>query len=97
MRRIEFTRAAVDDLADALDWYEEHASGLGLRLVEEVRVASERLVANPKQFPVVLADVRSARLRRFPYRLLFRETRSHIRVIAVFHMSRDPRRWQARL
>lgn len=32
----------------------------------------------------------------FPYMIVFRHEQSVSYVIAVFHMSRDPRSWQAR-
>jgi plasmid stabilization system protein ParE len=96
MRLVNFSSAALDDLDEALDWYGAHAPGIRPDLIVEVRAAVERIAANPKQFPVLLQDVRSARLRRFPYRLLFREAEGSIRIVACFHTRRDPRRWRTR-
>jgi len=53
---------------------------------------------NPRQFPVVFKNVRRALLRRFPYSLFFViETDETLSVIACFHASRNPARWQRRV
>ena len=52
---------------------------------------------NPFQFPVVFQDVQRARLRKFPYSLFFRAETDNLIVIACFHASRDPLRWQFRV
>jgi plasmid stabilization system protein ParE len=58
----------------------------------------ERMISNPRQFPVVHNDVRRALLRRFPYASMFviDDDGSPI-VLACFHGSRDPARWQRRV
>jgi hypothetical protein len=51
--------------------------------------------ANPWQFPVVYKSIRRALLRHFPYALMFViEADETLTVIACFHGSRDPARWQ---
>ena len=45
----------------------------------------------------MLADVRRARLRTFPYGLFFRVVDDGVFVIACFHSSRDPRVWRRRV
>jgi hypothetical protein len=41
--------------------------------------------------------VHRARLRKFPYSLFFRVEISALVVIACFHGSRDPQRWERRV
>jgi plasmid stabilization system protein ParE len=91
-----FTQAARAELIAAQDWYESEASGLGRRFREAVDVLAKRMSENPHQFPVVLNDVRRALLRRFPYALFFVIEDDELIVIACFHASRDPSRWQNR-
>jgi plasmid stabilization system protein ParE len=47
--------------------------------------------------PVVHKEARRALTRRFPYGIFYMLDPATIAVIAVFHTSRDPRQWQARL
>lgn len=91
-----FGPAVRPELAEAMAWYRERSESLAEGFLAELDAAVARVAANPSQFPVVFADVRRARLRRFPYALFFRAEDDIARVIACFHSSRDPRRWQSR-
>jgi toxin ParE1/3/4 len=51
----------------------------------------------PKLHAVVLGEVRKAVVRRFPYCIYYREEEAGVRVLAVFHTSRDPAEWERRI
>jgi len=91
---VVFTPAAEMDIA--LDWYEHQVPRVGPRFIAELKATADRLAANPLQFPTVHNGCRRALLRRFPYALFFRVRDNNVDVLACFHMSRDPRLWQAR-
>jgi plasmid stabilization system protein ParE len=92
-----FTPRARAELIDAQDWYEHEVPGLGRRFRAAVGAVIERMRANPRQFPVVHKGIRRALLRRFPYALMYViEQDETLTVIACFHGSRDPVRWQKR-
>jgi plasmid stabilization system protein ParE len=93
---VRFTQIAREEMIDAQDWYEGEA-GLGRRFREAVDAVTERMSANPLQFPVIQKNVRRALLRRFPYSLLFVIEEDALLVIACFHASRDPSHWQRRI
>ena len=97
MFHVVFTQAARAELLDAQHWYEGESPGLGRRFREEVGVIIERISSAPLQFPTVYQSVRRALLRRFPYMLFFMVDGDTLLVIACFHASRDPRRWQERV
>jgi plasmid stabilization system protein ParE len=84
------TQAARAELIEAQDWYEGEATGLGRRFRQAVDALIERMTDNPRQFPVVLKNVRRALLRRFPYSLFFVVEDDVLIVIACFHASRNP-------
>jgi plasmid stabilization system protein ParE len=97
VRAITFTKAARQELVHARDWYESESQGLGQRFLNAVDATIERIVANPLQFPIVHKSTRRALLRRFPYALMFvTEAEESLTIIACFHGSRDPARWQRR-
>lgn len=96
MPRVLFTPAARADLTDAVTWYEAHAPEIVPQFHEALRAIVLRVAENPKQFPPSPHQTRRALLRRFPYLVIFRPTQSAIYVVAVFHTSRDPRRWRQR-
>jgi plasmid stabilization system protein ParE len=94
---VRFTKVARAELIQAQDWYEREATGLGGRFRAAIDVLTERMSANPLQFPVVFKNVRRALLRRFPYSLFFViDDDDTLLVIACFHASRNPSRWQSR-
>jgi len=88
---------ARQELIEAVSWYETRGSGLGESFESEVERQVVRIRENPLQFPVVFADIRRARLRRFPYGLFFRIDGDDAFVIACFHASRNPQSWQDRV
>jgi toxin ParE1/3/4 len=88
--------AAQFEIIEAQGWYEKEATSLGALFRAEIDRQAQRILANPLQFPLMLADIRRARLRRFPYGLFFRPFDDAIYVIACFHSSRDPAIWQSR-
>ncbi len=91
------TTAARKDIAEAQDWYRREGAVLAASFREELDRQLARVLRRPVQFPFARADVRRAKLRRFPYNLLFRAMSDGIYVIACFHSSRDPDIWQRRV
>ena len=92
-----FTQAARAELIEAQDWYESEAAGLGRRFRVEIDRAVQRIVNAPYQFPVVFKTLRRARVKRFPYALYFSIEGDTLVVVACFHGSRDPQKWQRRV
>ena len=72
MFTVAFTQAASAELIEAQDWSEGEARGTGRRFRRAIDLLTERMSANPRQFPVVFKNVRRALLRRFPYSLFCR-------------------------
>ena len=96
MPSVIFTQAARAELIEAQNWYEGEATGLGRRFRQTVDALIERITDNPLRFPIVFKNVRRALLRRFPYSLFFVVEDDALIVIACFHASRNPLRWQKR-
>jgi toxin ParE1/3/4 len=87
---------AQADVQAARDWYEQQRPGLGRDFTDAVDEVLTRIAAFPKLYPVVLRDVRRAKLRRFPYLVYYRVLTDRAEVLAVLHGSRDPQVWQRR-
>ena len=93
-----FTPTARRELVDARNWYDRKSAGLGVRFLDAVDSVVQRIAANPAQFPIVYKSIHRALLQRFPYALMFvTETEGGATVLACFHGSRDPARWQRRM
>ena len=86
-------RAEFDD---GYDYYESQRAGLGERLAGAVQVVLLRIGVTPRLHQVVFGDVRRSIVRGFPYCVYYREEPPYVRVLSIFHTSRDPSVWQSR-
>ena len=92
---VQFLPLARMELIEGRDWYA--VRGIGEAFVSEVDRQVQRISESPSSFPVMITDIRRARLRRFPYSLFFRIVDDQCFVLACFHASRDPKRWRERI
>ncbi|MYA60996.1 MAG: type II toxin-antitoxin system RelE/ParE family toxin [Dehalococcoidia bacterium] len=94
---ISFLRAAESDLEDACRWYEIRGERLGSALLQSVQDVLNTIERYPRIHPIVHNEVRRAEVARFPYGIIYVVKGDTILIIGVFHNSRDPNQWQARL
>ena len=81
---------------DSFDHYERQQPGLGVDFFAAVRDTLQTISVTPQMFAVVHRDIREAPVRKFPFCIYYRVKPSSIRVVSVFHTSRDPQVWQGR-
>jgi plasmid stabilization system protein ParE len=93
---LDFHPAVRGEIDDAHDWYEQRQFGLGRDFLDEVERVLAEITANPARYGFADADIREALLTRFPYAIYYRAFADRIRVLAVYHTSRDPSGWQSR-
>jgi toxin ParE1/3/4 len=86
--RLEYTAAVL--------WYERQRRGLGAQFEARVEEALTLACRSPHQFSALIGDVRRVKVRRFPFTIFFRVRDEKLRVLAVFHARRNPRKWRER-
>jgi plasmid stabilization system protein ParE len=91
--QLDLAERALLDIRQARSWYEEQGRGLGDRLYDDVLATVDKVLLNPQFFAEWKPGLRSARCRRFPYRVIYRIREDVVRVLAVYHLNRDPDRW----
>jgi toxin ParE1/3/4 len=84
------------DMFEAALWYEAERPGLGPAFLQAARFILGRIEEGPRQFPVVLADIRRAVLSRFPFGIFFVLEDDLATVLAVTHLHRHPSAWEGR-
>lgn len=94
--KIRFHPDAVVELNEAIGYYEEIETGLGLDLAIEVHSAMERIVLYPDAWPVIDNDIRRSLVRRFPYGVLYSKESDCIYILAIMHLHREPEYWKNR-
>jgi plasmid stabilization system protein ParE len=95
--KLEFTTKALADVRAAQAWYEDQRPGLGDRFLTFLEECLEIVVKNPELFEVAYKQYRRTILRKFPYVVFYKYNGETVKVYAVFHSARDPRKWRRRL
>ena len=90
---IAYRRKVGRDLAAAYGWYEDQRIGLGAEFLFAVDTSFNAIQEYPGMFSRVHDDVRRAIVSRFPYAVFYRIEPRQVVVLAVLHMSRDPKLW----
>jgi plasmid stabilization system protein ParE len=99
---VRFEDEADAEYREAGRWYEARRTGLGMEFFDAVDAAPELIVRMPHAgapVPRLPPDlpVRRAPVKRFPYHVIYLETHTTIRVLAVAHDRRRPGYWRTRL
>jgi toxin ParE1/3/4 len=94
-------RLAEDELTAAALWYEAKQAGLGVSLLDLIdnmvdRICSGRLPSSPAPGVATEKGARRVLLRRFPYSIVFYESKNKIVIVAFAHSSRRPGYWRSR-
>jgi len=98
--KLRMLTAASDEMTEAARWYEERVEGLGKRFLSEVRATVAYIRSRPEE-PAVVSKyspwrVRSRRVKRFPYAIIYELREKECVVVAVAHSSRRPGYWRSR-
>ncbi len=94
--RIRFHPDADAELGEARAWYGYQRKGLDAEFMLCIDEALERIARSPTAYPIIHRQLRRAVVRRFPFAIFYELTGDEIRVTAVFHSRRDPKRWKSR-
>lgn len=94
---VDFTSEAMDDLFDAVNYYEEKEAGLGRRLRDEVAQILNTVASAPYLWRERLAGYRRVNCPVFPYYIAYVLRSGVIVVVAVAASRRKPAYWHSRL
>lgn len=95
--RIRFHRLAVGEYRSARDWYWQRSEQAARQFVFAIDRAADRIAAGAESLPVLTGVFRYARVRGFPYVLVFRRIEADlVKIVAVSHTSRRPGYWRRR-
>lgn len=89
-------REAEKEATEAVQWYAERSKETAKRFCDELLECVNALAAEPERFPVYHGDYRYRLLKRFPYRVIYRQRDKDIEILAVAHTSRKPDHWKYR-
>ena len=96
--KVQLHPATASEHLDSVAFYESRLSGLGADYLAEFDTILVRVCNASISFPLdTPPDIRIARLKRFPFNVLFRPGASMLLVLAVAHQRRRPRYWVGRI
>ena len=87
---------ADSDIEAAFEWYEKEQAGLGVEILDQLRITYDQITDGPLKYPRLRLNTRRALLKRFPDAVYFAIENEIVVVLAVLHTSRDPAEWQRR-
>lgn len=87
---LEIKEAAVADMQDAYDYYEEQKFGLGERFLDIVETYLERVQNYLRHYQIKRKPYREAFIIDFPFVVIYEIEESKIIVYSVFHTSKKP-------
>lgn len=93
---VRFRPEAEKDVEDAAKWYENQRPGLGKEFLDKVSSTLENLARQPSMYPIVHRNIRRALTHKFPFGIFYIIEENLIIIIAVMHVSRNPRLWKQR-
>lgn len=96
---VEYNPDFFNDIAQAVDWYNEKQAGLGDRLFNNIKKQTAKLSFAALHFAVKYDNIRCMRVEKFPYLVHYHvnEQTKTVKVEALFHTSRNPKIWDERM
>lgn len=88
--------AAVAELEAAVFYYESIDVELGERLLNAAEVTVAEIKTRPEMPREFAGGIRKARLKRFPYAMVYKATGDSLLIIAFMHLHREPGYWSQR-
>ena len=81
-----------DDISNAVEWYENKQSGLGLKFIEDWENTVSFILSNPLAFSVKRKTFRQAVLKNFPYLIVYEIMNDLIVIYAVVSSKQHPKK-----
>lgn len=93
MRALVVLALAEADIDEAHAWYAARSAQAAARFLDTVALTLTAIAQHPESFQTIYPGLRRALLPRYPFGIYFHVDEQHVRVVAVVHSRRHPRRW----
>jgi toxin ParE1/3/4 len=100
LKALKLHAAAQAELQESVEFYRKRGGERwAVRFKERVAEGFTAIALNPGRYPLAkdLADVRTFRIKQFPFSLLYINRTNYIWIVAVAHGSRKPGYWKERI
>jgi toxin ParE1/3/4 len=93
---IEISDEAEIDFDKSYEYYFEESPKVADAFFKRINISLEDIKQNPFTFPIAYKEVRKYLVRKFPFVIYYQIDNSAIKVVAIFHTSRNPEIWNER-
>ncbi len=94
--RIAFGSKVEADLMESYDYYEQQLNGLGAEFLLSVEAVLYQIERSPLHFQKVYKNKRKVNLKRFPFGIFYVVSKETVLILAIIHLTRDPKTWKSR-
>ncbi len=96
--KVKISDAALLDIQEATDWYNERLPKLGSRFQKNVRQQINTLKNSADGHSIRYSNVRCTLVNKFPFLIHFiiDEENQVLEIFAIIHTSRNPKIWEQR-
>lgn len=91
---ISIRKRAETQIEATYDWYKKKGGNLGVDFLQSVEEALKVIEINPQAFQLKHKNIRAIYTKRFPYGIFYTVIENKIIVLAVFHLSQNPKLWK---
>ncbi len=84
---LDYHPAAIDELIDAVQFYESHQDNLGYRFLDAVDAALEIIKKDPLMWSSDKLERRKYHVKKFPYLLIYKLSNKFVHILAVAHIA----------
>ena len=92
--RLIIRQRAEIQITEVFNWYENKQSDLGNDFLISIEDSLTIIEHNPQAFQLKYKHVRAVYIKRFPFGIFYTVEKEKIVVMAVFHLSRNPKLWR---
>src|SRR4030066_2109684 len=94
---IKFLAPAEAEFNDAISFYNMQSEGLGYEFAAEIKRTIARIIQYPEAWTKLSKRSHRCRTNRFPYGIIYQPREETLLIVAVMHLSREPKTWESRL
>ena len=92
--RLIIRKRAEIQIKETYNWYENKQENLGNDFLLSVEDSLLKIERDPEAFQLKYKSIRAIYTKHFPYGVFYFINKNDIIVIAVFHLSRNPKLWK---
>ena len=89
----KFHPEAEKELNQAIDYYEETKSHLGLEFASEIYATIHRIIEFPTAWQVMTSKTRRCLTNRFPFGVIYYIKEDCLIIVSIMHLNRKPNYW----